>query len=95
VLSSDDVSVSGGGNKDVGLGGSLLHGDDLVTSHSGLESVDRIDLGNENSASVGLERLGASLSNVSETSDDGDLSGEHDIGGSLDTIDEGLSASVL
>lgn len=35
------------------------------------------------------------LSDITETGDNGDLTGEHDIGGSLDTIDEGLSASVL
>jgi hypothetical protein len=35
------------------------------------------------------------LSDITETGDDSDLTGEHDIGGSLDTIDEGLSASVL
>jgi hypothetical protein len=35
------------------------------------------------------------LSDITETGDDGNLTGEHDIGGSLDTIDEGFSASVL
>jgi hypothetical protein len=35
------------------------------------------------------------LSDITETGDNGNLTGKHDIGGSLDTIDEGLSASVL
>ena len=34
------------------------------------------------------------LSNISETGDDSDLSGEHDVGSSLDTIDERLSTTV-
>ena len=35
------------------------------------------------------------LSNITESSDNGDFTSEHDIGGSLDTVDEGLSATVL
>jgi hypothetical protein len=35
------------------------------------------------------------LSDVTETGDNSDLTGEHDIGSSLDTVDEGLSASVV
>lgn len=35
-----------------------------------------------------------SLSDVTVTSNNGDLTSEHDIGSTLDTVDEGLSASV-
>lgn len=35
------------------------------------------------------------LSDVSETSDDGDLAGKHDIRGTLDTVNKRLSATVL
>lgn len=34
------------------------------------------------------------LSNISVTGDDGDLTSEHNIGGTLDTIDERLTTSV-
>jgi hypothetical protein len=34
------------------------------------------------------------LSDVSVTGDDGDLTSEHDVGGTLDTVDEGLTAAV-
>ena len=94
VLASDDVSATGGGNKDVSLGSGFLHGGDLETGHRGLESVDGVDLGNDNSGSVRAERLGATLSDISVTGDDSNLSGEHDVGGTLDTVDEGLSATV-
>jgi hypothetical protein len=36
-----------------------------------------------------------SFTDVTETSDNGDFTSKHDIGGSLDTVDEGFSASVL
>ena len=35
------------------------------------------------------------LANITEASNDGDLTGKHDIGGTLDTIDERLAASVV
>ena len=52
VLSSNDVPVTGGGDKDVGPGGSIFHGGDFVTCHRRLKGVDRIDLGDENTSAV-------------------------------------------
>lgn len=95
VRTGDDVSASGGGDEDVGLGGSLLHRADLVTGHGSLEGVDGVDLGDDDSGTVRSEGLGATLSDVTETSNGSDLTGKHDVGGSLDTVDEGLSATVV
>tara|TARA_R110002003_G_scaffold28_16_gene1661 strand:- start:18704 stop:19177 length:474 start_codon:yes stop_codon:yes gene_type:complete len=41
-----------------------------------------------------VESLGAALADITETSDDSDLAGNHDIGGTLDTVDERLTAAV-
>lgn len=95
MLGSDDISASGGGDDNVHLGRNVLHGGDLVTGHGGLEGVDGVDLSDNDSGTVSSESLSATLSNVSETGDDGDLTGQHDVGGSLDTVDKGLSATVL
>jgi hypothetical protein len=35
------------------------------------------------------------FTDITESSDNGDFTSKHDIGGSLDTIDKGLSATVL
>ena len=59
VGAGDDVPVAGGGNEDVGTVGSILHGGDLVTSHGGLEGVDGVDLGDQDTGTVGAEGLGA------------------------------------
>lgn len=59
VLATDDVAAAGGGNEDVSLGSGLLHGDDLETGHGSLEGVDGVDLGDNDTRSVGAERLGA------------------------------------
>lgn len=95
VLADNDVSTTGGGDKDVGLGSGFVHGGDLVTGHSGLQGVDRVDLGNENSSTVRSQGFGTTLTDITETGDDGDLTGQHDVGGSLDTVDEGFSATVV
>lgn len=112
VSTGDDVPITGSGDEDVGARSSVFHSRHLVSSHSGLKGVDRIDLGDENASTIRAQGLGTlesvvntmsllnvygtyTLANVTETSDYGDLSGKHDIGGTLDTIDEGLAASIV
>jgi len=94
VLTTENVTASSGGDEDVSEGSSLLHGNNLVSLHASLESIDGVNLSDEDTGSHLLESLGASLTDISVSSDNGDLSGNHDIGGSLDTIDERLTASV-
>lgn len=59
VLGGDDVSVTGGGDEDVGSVSGVLHRGDLVASHGGLKGVDGVDLSHEDSSTVASERLGA------------------------------------
>jgi hypothetical protein len=94
VLAGKDVTAASGGDKDLTLGSSLLHGGDLVARNGGLEGVDGIDLSDNDAGTHAVESLGTALANVTETSNNGDLAGNHDIGGALDTIDERLTASV-
>lgn len=94
VGTSQDIAATSGSDEDLSTRGSLLHSDDLITLHSGLQSVDRIDLSNEDTSSHTTERLSASLSDVSITSNDGSLTGDHDISGTLDTVQQRLTASV-
>ncbi len=35
------------------------------------------------------------LSDITEAGDNGDLASKHDVGGTLDAVDQGLSATVL
>lgn len=95
VLANDDVSTTGGSDEDVGLLGGLVHGGHLVTGHGSLQGVDGVDLSDENSRTVRSQGFGTALSDITETGDNGNLTGQHDVGGSLDTVDEGLSASVV
>lgn len=94
VLANKDISASGGGDEDLTDRGGLLHGGDLVARDGGLESVDGVNLGDNDTGTHGVEGLGTSLSDITETGDNGDLASNHDIGGSLDTVDERLPAPV-
>jgi hypothetical protein len=35
------------------------------------------------------------FSDITKTSDDGDLAGKHDVGGALDTINEGFATAII
>jgi hypothetical protein len=94
VLANEDVTAASGGDEDLALRGGVLHGDDLEAGHGGLESVDGVDLSDENTSTHGVKGVSAALSDITETGDDGDLASNHDIGGTLDTVDEGLAAAV-
>lgn len=58
MFASDNISVTSSGDKNIGTGGSFLHGSDLITSHSSLESVDRVDLSDDDASTIGAERFG-------------------------------------
>lgn len=94
MLGDEDVTATSGGDEDLTERSSLLHGGNLEAGDSSLESVDGVDLGNQDASTHAVQSLGTALANITETSDDGDLTGDHDIGGTLDTVDERLTASV-
>jgi hypothetical protein len=94
VHASEDVTAAGGGDEDLALGGSLLHGGDLEAGDGGLESVDGVDLGDNDASTHAVESLGTALADITETSNNSDLASNHDIGGTLDAVDERLTAAV-
>lgn len=94
VLANEDVTAAGGGDENLTLRGGVLHGNDLVAGHGGLKSVDGVDLGDEDTGTHGVEGVSTALTDITETGDDGDLASNHDIGGTLDAVDEGLAAAV-
>lgn len=94
VAANKDVTATSGGDEDLANLGGLVHGLDLVTLDSGLEGVDGVNLSDDDTGTHGVESLGATLADITVTGDDTDLTSDHDIGGTLDTIDEGLTATV-
>ena len=113
VSTGDNIPVASRGHEDIGARGSIFHGGDLITSHRSLESVDGVNLGDENASTIRAERLGAlasrlvqpisgkesdatyTLADITVAGNNGDLTGKHNVGGTLDTIDKGLAAAVV
>lgn len=90
----DDVLVPGGGDEDVGLGHNVVQGEHLETLHESLQGTDGIDLRDGDTGSGLLEGGSTALSNISVPTDDGDLAGDHDIGGPHEAIREGVAAAI-
>ena len=94
MSASQDITATSGGDKDLTLGSSLLHGGDLVAGDSSLQSIDGINLSDNDTSTHAVKGLGTALADVTETCNNGDLAGNHDIGGTLDSVDERLTAAV-
>lgn len=94
VLTSDNVSASGGCDKDLANLGGLLHRKNLETRNSSLEGVDGVDLGDNDTSTHRLESHNTALSDITVSGNDSGLTSNHNVGGTLDTIDKGLTASV-
>jgi hypothetical protein len=94
MFGTDDSGAAGGSDEHVCLAAGLLHGGNFVTFHGGLESVDGINFRDDNTGSEGAERLGGSLTDVTVSSNDGNLTGNHDVSSALDSVEKGLTASV-
>jgi len=94
VLRHDDVFVTGSGDEDFGLREGFLEGADGKTRHGGLEGANGIDFSHHHSRSLPSKRFSAAFPHVSVPTHHAHLSGEHDVGGSHDTIDERVSATI-
>jgi len=94
MLRTDDIAASSGGNKDVTTGSSILHRGDFITLHDCLKSIDGVNFGNNNTSTLATKRLSTALSDITITSDNGNLSGNHDVGGTLNTVQQRLAAAI-
>ena len=65
-----------------------------LTFHGGLQSVDRIDFGDDHTSTEVSQGSSAALANITIAGDDGDFAGDHDVRSALDTVDERFSATV-
>src|SRR5690606_24256730 len=94
VLTRDHVVVAGSGHEDIGLVGGLFHGHHAIAFHRRLQGADGVDFGDPNLRTQRSEGLSATLAHVAEAADHGDLAGNHDVGGALDTVHEGFAAAI-
>lgn len=94
-MSADqNITATSGGDKDLAKRSGLIHGGDLVTLNSSLEGVDGVNFSDENAGTHAVQGLSATLSDITVAGNNGDLSSDHDIGSTLDTVNERLTATV-
>lgn len=99
----EDVGARGGvfHGGDFVTGHSSLEGIDRVdlgdenASTIRLQRLGALEGVHQNEHSEGQELATYALSNIAESGNYGDLSGKHDVGSTLDTVDEGLAAAIV
>jgi hypothetical protein len=94
VTANNDITTTSCGDKDVGFRDSLLHGGNFITFHGSLESIDRINFGNDDTRTESTESSSTTLTDITVTSNNGNLTGNHNISGTLDTIDKRFTTTV-
>ena len=94
MVSGNDAVVTGGGHIDIAPTEGVFDGEDAVTFHRGLQRANRVDFSHHNLSAHTLERGGATFTDIAVTADHADFTGNHDIGGAFDPVEEGLAATV-
>ena len=87
VLERDHVDVAAGGDINVAAAQRLFDSGDFVTFHRGLQSVDGIDLGDDDARALAAQRLRATFADVAVTTNYGDLAGKHHIERAIQSVD--------
>ena len=57
VCRGDDVAVTSRGDEDVRPWRCIVHRSNFIASHGGLKSIDGVNLGDDDTSTVGTERL--------------------------------------
>jgi hypothetical protein len=64
VVDRDHVDVAGCGDKDVALGGGLVHRRHLVALHRCLQGTDRVDLGDHHAGALAPQACDRALADI-------------------------------
>ena len=94
VLMADHLEVASRRHKDVHLIDHVFEANDAEAFHGGLQSADRIHFSDANGGPEAAQGLGRALAHIAVAHDQGLLASHHHIGGTLDAVDQGLTAAV-
>eukprot|EP01002_Notosolenus_urceolatus_P008839 NODE_333_length_2218_cov_2290.191793_g264_i0.p2 GENE.NODE_333_length_2218_cov_2290.191793_g264_i0~~NODE_333_length_2218_cov_2290.191793_g264_i0.p2 ORF type:complete len:691 (-),score=252.53 NODE_333_length_2218_cov_2290.191793_g264_i0:39-2111(-) len=94
VLRGDDVVIASGSHNNVALVNNILHNIHLVALHQSLKGIDGVNLSDDHAGTKVAQGLSAPLANISVAAHQGGLASNHDVGGALDTVDQGLTAAI-
>lgn len=94
VRDSDNALVSSCCNEDIDLINNIFNSDNFKALHASLKGTDWVTFSDVDSSTAAFESFSTSFSDISETADQDSFSSDHHISGSVDTINDGVLASV-
>ncbi len=94
VLKADDVLVARGGDVDVAPAEGVFNRHDAEAFHGGLKGAHGVDFGHDDLRAHATEGEGAAFTHIAIAADHADFAGDHDVGGTLDAVEEGFAAAV-
>lgn len=94
VVKGDNTFVSGGGDEDINVSNDIIQTDDFISLHASLKGTNGITFRNIHSGSTASHGSSTSLSNISEATNKYLLSRNHDISGSVQTVNQRVFASI-
>ncbi len=72
----------------------VVHRDDAIAFHRGLQRADRVDLSHPHLGGQRTQRLRGALAHVAVAGHDSDLAGHHHVRRALDAVDQRFAATV-
>ena len=94
VFERDDVDVAAGSDVDIAAPERVFDSRDFVAFHCGLQGVDGINFGNDDTRSLAAQRLRTTFADVAVPTDHGDFSGKHHIQRAIQSIHQRMPAAV-
>jgi len=94
VVGHDDIFVACAGDVEISFLDDRLDSLDIESFHACLEGTDWVNFGNNNSGTGVLESRGAAFADITVAEDNTEFTSKHNISGSVDSIDDGVSATV-
>ena len=86
VRPADHPSITCGGDKNIGLVRRIVHCHDPITFHCRLQRANRVHLRHPDVGRLAPQGLGATLTDVPESGNQRNLSGDHHVGRTLERI---------
>lgn len=88
VLDADNLSITGSCDVDVNYWQHVLHQNNFVALHAGLECANRVYFGYVNTRPATSECLCAPFANISKPTNKNLLASNHDISGTIESIND-------
>ena len=94
VVMGDHIDITGGGDENIRLVCRPIHSDHTVAFHGRLQRTNRIHFNHPNLRGQSSQGLSTAFADITVTDNHSNFACDHDIGGALDAVNQGLTAAV-